>query len=239
MTKTDMNCVALITARGGSKRLPRKNVLPLAGRPLISWSIKAALEAKHVRRVIVSTDDQEIAEVSRSAGAEVPFMRPTELAGDRSSHYGVVEHAINWIEEDESRLPDVVLLLQPTSPLRTAEDIDGLLDRMKDERADSAFTVSPARDHPAYLFRLDEQQRASPFMPIPAGYMRSQDMEPLYRVNGAGYALRPETFRQRDKVLGDRPVAYIMPEERSIDIDNELDFLIAAVLLERFGGGRT
>ncbi|MDP9592423.1 UNVERIFIED_ORG: CMP-N-acetylneuraminic acid synthetase [Shinella zoogloeoides] len=227
-----MNCVALITARGGSKRLPRKNILPLGGEPLIAWSIKAALSACNVRRVVVSTDSEEIATISRQAGAEVPFLRPDNLSGDKSSHYDVVKHAVDWLEEDEGSLPSEVVLLQPTSPLRSSEDIDGLLELMQSEGADSAFCVSPVEVHPAYFYRLNEHHQASLLLPRPPGYMRSQDLEPLYRENGAGYALRPETLRQRDRILGPDPVAYVMPVERSIDIDNELDFFLATALLE-------
>jgi CMP-N-acetylneuraminic acid synthetase len=230
-----MSCVALITARGGSKRLPRKNILPLRGVPLITWSIKAALKARNVRRVLVSTDSEEIATISRHAGAEIPFLRPASLSGDRSSHYDVVKHAIDWLEQDEGSVPSEVLLLQPTSPLRSSEDIDGLLELMRSEDADSAFCVSKVDAHPAYFYRLNERHRASLLLPRPPGYMRSQDLEPLYRENGAGYALRPKTFRQRSTILGTDPVAYVMPTERSIDIDNELDFVLAAALLEFAG----
>lgn len=227
-----MDCVALITARGGSKRLPRKNILPFGGKPLIAWSIDAALRARHVRRVIVSTDSEEIADISRQAGAEVPFLRPDSLSGDRSSHYDVVKHAIEWLERDEGRLPHHLVLLQPTSPLRSSEDIDQLIDLMLQEKADSAFCVSPVEAHPAYFYRINEHHRASLLLPRPPGYMRSQDLEPLYRENGAGYVLRPHTFLQREKILADNPVAHVMPPERSIDIDNELDFFLATALLE-------
>jgi len=230
--KTTMpDCIALVTARGGSKRLPRKNALPLAGIPLVSWSIKAALEAKSVRRVIMSTDDAELMNISAAAGAEVPFVRPTEHSGDTSNHYGVVAHALDWIEANEGKLPQFVILLQPTSPLRTAEDIDGLIMLVEQRGGDSGFAVSPVETHPAYIFRLDHNLKATPLIPRGADYIRSQDLEPLFRENGAGYVFRPATFRQRQTILGQEPLAYIMPAERSIDVDTELDFAIAAALI--------
>ena len=129
--------VCIITARGGSKSIPRKNVLPLGGKPVIAWSIEAALQSPSVSRVIVSTDDEEIAEVSREWGAEVPFMRPAELAGDDTPHLAVMLHAIRWLESDQGTLPEFILLLQPTSPLRTSEDIEAAVRIAVEQNADS------------------------------------------------------------------------------------------------------
>lgn len=229
------HCVALITARGGSKRLPRKNALPLAGLPLIAWTIKAALEAETINRVMVSTDDPELMEISAKAGAEVPFRRPQELSGDKSNHYDVVEHALTWLEQDEGRPPDMVVLLQPTSPLRNGADIDGLVRLVDNANADSGFTVGPVQTHPAHVFRVDESSRATPLYSRGEGYVRTQDLEPLYCENGAAYVIRPPTFRTRSTILGECPVAHIMPPERSIDIDTALDLAIAAALIDKRG----
>jgi CMP-N-acetylneuraminic acid synthetase len=218
-------CVALVTARGGSKRLPRKNALPLAGQPLIAWSIAAASNAQCISRIIVSTDDAELAEIAKAAGAEVPFVRPPALSGDTSSHYDVISHAIDWLASEKARLPDMMVLLQPTSPLRIGSDIDGLVGLVDQEIADSGFTVG-----------LNENHVATALYPRGDGYVRTQDLEPLYAENGAAYAIRPTSFRARSRVLGDHPVAYVMPPERSIDIDTALDFAIAAALIEQRGG---
>jgi len=231
------DCVALITARGGSKRVPGKNVRDLAGRPLIAWTVAAALGAKMIRRTIVSTDSDEIATAAREAGAEVPFLRPPALSGDLSPHYDVVAHALDWIERDEGALPNFLCLLQPTSPLRTSADIDGTIGQMIATDADCAIAVSPARSHPAHLYRLAGNGLAEPYLPPAEGYQRSQDLEQLYQVNGAVYVLRPETFRQRDGVLSEHPALYIMPSERSIDIDEEWEFAIAEALMKRGAGG--
>ena len=224
--------VALVTARGGSKRLPRKNALLLGGRPLLAWSIEAALNAAGVRRVIMSTDDPELMQLARDAGAEVPFVRPADLSGDKSSHYDVVRHAIEWVRRDEGGLPEMVVLLQPTSPFRTHEDIDGLIDLMDNSGADSGFSVSSVESHPNYIYRLDEQGVATPLVEGRAGYVRSQDLEPFFQENGACYAMRPKTLLERLSIIGPNSVGYVMPAERSVDIDTELDFVIAAALFE-------
>jgi CMP-N-acetylneuraminic acid synthetase len=229
-----IDCVALVTARGGSKRVPGKNTRLLAGKPLIAWSVEAGLRAQAIRRVIVSTDNDDIAQAARKAGGEVPFLRPAELAGDLSSHYGVIAHALDWLERDEARLPEFLCLLQPTSPLRTSADIDAIVKLAVDTGADSAFAVTRVATHPAYMYRIGKNSAAEPYLPLQPGYVRSQDLEPLYYVNGAAYVLRPATFRNRSAALSENPVAYIMPPERSVDIDEEHDFILA----ESLAGGR-
>ncbi len=223
------DCVALVTARGGSKRLPGKNIRQLGGRPLIAWSIAAALKSLHVRRVIVSTDCVEIAEAARQAGGEVPFLRPPELSGDHAAHHDVVAHAVDWLERDEGRLPEFLCLLQPTSPLRSASDIDATLDLIIETEADCAFAVSSVTTHPALMYRLDGP-KASPYLPPREGYVRTQDLDPLYYVNGAVYVVRPSSFRERSTLLSQHPVAYVMNHERAVDIDHEWDFRLAEIL---------
>lgn len=216
--------IALVTGRGGSKRLPGKNVRSLAGKPLIAWSVEAGLQARSIHRVIVSTDDAAIAEAANRAGAETPFMRPEHLSGDHASHAGVIAHALDWYLETEGDDPEFMCLLQPTSPLRTGADIDALMALVQESGADCGVAMSPARVHPAYMYSLTDDHRAKPFLPPASGYQRSQDLEPAYFVNGAAYVLRPETFRKRNTVLSSDLIAYVMPEERSIDIDEERDF---------------
>ncbi|UYO40503.1 acylneuraminate cytidylyltransferase family protein [Rhodopseudomonas palustris] len=233
-----MNCIALITARGGSKRLPGKNVMAFAGRPLIHWSCEAADAASTVRRMIVSTDSVEIAAAARAAGAEVPFRRPAELSGDISSHYDVIAHALDWIEADEGALPDYLCLLQPTSPLRTGADIDGTVALVADGGGDSAFSVSPVAIHPELMYRLGDDGSARHFLPPVEGYRRGQDMEPLFHVNGAVYVIRPHIFRQRRTVVSPDALGYVMPPQRSADIDDETDFVCAEALMLRFQSAR-
>lgn len=233
-----MNCIALITARGGSKRLPGKNVMRFAGRPLIHWSCEAAQAATAVRRTIVSTDSAEIAACARASGAEAPFLRPDALSGDTSSHYDVIAHALDWIEADERALPDFLCLLQPTSPLRTGEDIDGTVGLAVHAGADSAFSISPVTVHPEIMYRLGDDGIAGRFLPPVEGYRRGQDMEQLFYVNGGVYVIRPETFRQRRTVVSPNALGYVMPPRRSADIDDETDFVCAEALMTRYQSAR-
>jgi len=225
--------VALLTARGGSKRLPRKNVLPFGGKPLIAWSIEAALAAPSVSRTIVSTDDPEIGATALQAGAEVPFVRPTALANDDSSHYDVVAHALTWLEEQGGGLPRRCLLLQPTTPLCTSADIEAIIALAERTGAESLVSVTAARHHPILCRKIDPAGRLQPLLPTPSGYLRTQDLEPAYVLNGALYLFRPAAFRARTQVLAPDPIPYVMPPERSFDIDDELDWACAEAALAR------
>jgi len=227
------DCVAIITARGGSKRLPDKNIKPLGGKPLIAWSVAAALGATSIRRTIVSTDDARIGDAARAAGAEVPFERPAELATDGAGHLEVLRHAIDWLEQDEGRCPELICLLQPTSPLRLAEDIDGAVAVQLSTGADCVVSMCKVSKHPAIMYQLDASGAAAAFYSGDSGKFRSQDYLDLYYLNGAIYVLRTDAFRARNRVLSDAPQAYVMPAERSVDIDDELDFVVAEALVAR------
>lgn len=212
--------------------------MAFAGRPLIHWSCEAAQAAGAVRRTIVSTDSAEIAAAARASGAEVPFMRTVALAGDTSSHYDVIAHALDWIEADEGALPDYLCLLQPTSPLRMGADIDGTAALVAERGGDSAFSMSPVGVHPELMYRLGDDGTTRHFLPPVEGYRRGQDMEPLFHVNGAVYVIRPHGFRQRRTVVSPGALGYVMPPERSADIDDETDFVCAEALMKRFQAAR-
>jgi CMP-N,N'-diacetyllegionaminic acid synthase len=224
--------LALIPARGGSKGLPQKNILPCAGRPLIAHTIVAALGARpRVRRVVVSTDDIAIADVSRQAGAEVPFMRPQELAGDVTQSIDVVLHALSWFDKNESWQPEWLLLLQPTSPLRTTEDILKAVDAAAcDSKADSVISVvNFEKFHPLYARKIVDGA-LQPFLPC-APVSRRQELDPVYGNNGAIYLTRTRTIIREVSLYGGRSIPYVMPPERSLDIDNEFDLRLASFLL--------
>jgi CMP-N,N'-diacetyllegionaminic acid synthase len=218
--------LAVITARGGSKGLPGKNIRPLGGRPLIAWSIWAAKESQVVDRVIVSTDDPAIAEAARAAGGEVPFMRPEELARDDTPSEPVVLHALAELEEGY----DYVVLLQPTSPFRRAEDIDNAVRLCQQMRAAACVAVSLAKQSPWWTFTLDEESRLSRILPEIPG-RRRQDMPKVYYPNGAVFVAEAARFRAQPTFYPEDIVGYPMPPERALDIDTKLDFLIAETML--------
>lgn len=221
----------MVTARGGSKGLPGKNVRSLAGKPLIVWSIEAALGSVGVSRVLVSTDDPEIAEIARVAGAEVPFLRPPELSRDESPHIDVVEHAIHWLEADVGSAPEYLLLLQPTSPLRTTGDIDASLEIARDGGAPAVVGVTEPHPHPLKTYRVVADGSLVPFIESPIAYKRRQDLPVALAENGAIYLNRCDSLLALRTFVppGARP--YVMPPERSVDIDSPLDFALAELIL--------
>ncbi len=211
--------LTIITARGGSKGVPGKNIMPIAGRPLIQWSIDAARKSHHVDRLILSSDDEAIIEVARSAGCDVPFIRDASLATDEASSMDVVADALR-------RVPghDIVVLLQPTSPLRTAADIDGALTRLVESGAPACVSVREAEDHPYWTFRLDSAGRLARFAELDSGVpQRRQDLPPAWCLNGAVYAARIDWFMNTRTFLSDETVGFPMPADRSLDIDTFTD----------------
>jgi N-acylneuraminate cytidylyltransferase/CMP-N,N'-diacetyllegionaminic acid synthase len=203
----------------------------VGGKPLIAWTIDAALKSKSVKRVLVSTDDEEIAQISRQWGAEVPFMRPVELAQDNSPHLPVVMHAIDWVNAHESTGFEQIVLLQPTSPLRTAEDIDNALNLLQEKNADSVVSVSEAHSHPFLVRQVSEDGRLQDFMPTPSGYLARQNLPPVYAINGAVYVVRRDVLMEQQTFYTNRTYAYLMPTERSLDIDTPWDLHLANLIL--------
>lgn len=216
--------LAVVTARGGSKGLPGKNLLPFRGAPLIAWTIRAAQAAPSIDRLILSSDDVEIMETARSLGCEAPFRRAADLANDTAASIDVLLDAAD-------RVPgyDIVVLLQPTSPLRTADDIEATLALMAESGAPGALSVSEAPCHPYLIFQRDGAGRLAPFVEKPAELSwRRQDLPPAWRVNGAVYAADVGWLRsERTLCKAGETAAYEMPVERSIDIDTLEDLLAA------------
>lgn len=207
--------LGLIAARGGSKGVPGKNILVIGGRPLIQWSIDAARASRYIDRLILSSDDAAIMDVARSAGCEVPFRRDAALASDDASAIDVVADAL-------TRVPgyDIVVLLQPTSPLRIAADIDGAIELLVSSGAGACVTVREAEEHPYWMFRLGDDGRLFRFAE-PAGGMplRRQDLPPAWSLNGAVYVAGCEWFLKNRTFLSPATVGYSMPADRSLDID--------------------
>lgn len=223
--------LAIIPARGGTKRLPRKNILDLAGKPLIAWSIEAALGSKYIDSVIVSTDDTEIAKISIEYGAEVPFIRPNELATDESSSVSVVLHAINMLKEKREEY-EYTLLLQPTSPLRTTENIDKSIELLSSSYSDALVSVCEVEHNPLWSNTLPQDDDFSNFLDHSIMNKRSQDMKQYYRLNGAIYlCLNKRLFEEKTFFIKDKIIAYKMSQEESVDIDNKVDFCLASCLI--------
>ena len=221
-----MKTFALIPARGGSKGIPRKNVLPIAGKPLMAWTIEAALRSRLLDAVVVSTEDAEIAEVAQRAGAQVPFMRPRELAQDDTPGIDPVFHAL-------AQLPgfDAVLLLQPTSPLRQTADIDDCLRMARQASLASIVSVSEPDTHPCWTYRLTADGTLAPLIDGAAA-IRRQDLPPVYAVNGALYFANAAWLQKSRRLVNAETRAFIMPRERSVDIDTPLDWRFAEMLLK-------
>lgn len=223
-----MKLLALIPARGGSKGIPRKNIKILAGRPLIGWSIEAARQASCVDGILVSTEDEEVAEVARALGAEVPFLRPMDLAADDTPGIAPVLHAIEQIPDF-----DWVLLLQPTSPLRSAGDIDGIVRYCMDYGAPAAVAVCEVSNHPYWMYQRDDANRLQPLIPGRPEITRRQDLPPAYALNGALYLARTDWLLDRQGFLGPETLGYVMPPERSVDLDTPQDWRWAEYLIEQ------
>lgn len=211
--------LALIPARGGSKGIPQKNIVTLGDRPLLAWTIEAARGSAHIDRVVLSSDDDAIIDVARQHGCEAPFKRDASLSGDAAATMDVVLDALD-------RLPgfDWIVLLQPTSPLRTAADIDGCIAAMTAVQAPAAVSVRPAEDHPYLVFQTDAQGRMRRFAaPQEGASLRRQDLPPAWALNGAVYVARVDWLRDQRNFLSADTVAYPMPAQRSVDIDTPND----------------
>lgn len=229
--------LGVILARGGSKTVPRKNLRPLAGRPLIAYTLQAARESARLTRVICSTDDADIAALARQAGIEVPFVRPAVLAGDDTPSLPVVQHAVRALEQEGYRA-DVVVLLQPTSPLRRAADIDAAVDLLLSSGADSVVSVVEVPHHfnPVSVLRI-EDGRLVPYLPGEGvRVLRRQDKPQVWARNGAAiYVTRREVLLDEGTFFGRDCRPLVMNREDSVDIDDETDLVIAEALLERRG----
>ncbi|GKX51178.1 acylneuraminate cytidylyltransferase family protein [Budvicia aquatica] len=224
--------IAIIPARGGSKRLPDKNIKILAGKPLIVWTIEAALESRLFDLVVVSTDSQVIADVAIKSGAIVPYLRPAALASDTSTTNDVVRHMVEWIESNHDVVSQVTLL-QPTSPLRDANDIKEAMTVYENKEAQSIISVC-ALEHPLqYCNRLPENLSMNGFIPITSN-QRSQDLEPYYRVNGAIYIFNRKYVGSLSDIYSQRSFAYIMDKVKSVDIDDEFDFKMAEFIVSAY-----
>ena len=223
----DKKLLAIIPARGASKRLPRKNILDLSGKPLVAWTIEAALGSKYIDRVVVSTDDQEIANIAKKYGADIPFIRPSELATDQTTSVDVVLHLLNQLEKIEDKY-DYVILLQPTSPLRTAKNIEEAIKLLRTKNSDAVISVCESEHPPLWCNTLPDDMSMDNFLDASVKNKRSQDLPKQYRINGAIYISSVKKLRKENSFfLTNNCIAYIMNQNVSIDIDTVDDFDLA------------
>jgi len=222
---------ALIPARGGSKRLPRKNVKLLGHKPLIAWSIKPAITSKYIDRVVVSTDDEEIKQVSEQYGAEVPFLRPEHLSNDHASSFDVIKHAIGFLKLDQPN--ELIVLLQPTSPLRLVSELNTALESFIAKNAKGVVSVSETEHSPMWSNTLPENGCMSDFIRPEVLGKRSQDLPKFFRLNGSIYIYETLALLEKGSVFFDENVyGFETSLETSVDIDTALDFLTAEMLIK-------
>ena len=227
-----MSVIAFIFARGGSKGLPGKNIRPLGGKPLIAWSIDQAKAVKRIDRVIISTDSEEIAAVARQYGAEVPFMRPAELARDNSPEWLAWRHALTCLLETEGKLPEVMLSLPATAPLRLPIDIENSLDKYSVGDVDMVITVTDAHRSPYFnMVKSNDDGTVGLVIPPPSAIARRQDAPQVFDMTTVTYVARPEFVMTHNSLFEGRIRAVHVPVERAIDIDTLLDFQFAESLL--------
>ena len=221
--------LAIIPARGGSKGLPNKNILPLGDHPLIAWSINAANKSKYVDRCIISTDEKNIALISKQYGGEVPFLRPPQLSSDTANSKDVILHAIQTIKEKYN----IIILLQPTSPLRNSIDIDKALELMEQKNANALVSMVSLKHPIEWTSRLTSDLHIPDLINFSSKKTRRQDFQERFELNGAIYISNSEAFINEETFITNETIAYIMPPERSIDIDNKFDYDLATFLLKK------
>lgn len=234
-----MRVIGIITARGGSKGVPRKNLAQLSGRSLLSYTAESALESSRLDRVIVSTDDEEIAEEARQCGIETPFMRPAELAQDNTPTLPVLQHAAEWLEQHDEHY-DAICLLQPTHPFRRGADIDACIDLLDTSGADAVVTIARVPDeynpHWAYFMDTDGELKLSTgeSTPIP----RRQDLPAAYHREGSVYVMRRDVLMNQNSLYGNRLMGLLVDSEGRVNIDTPADLEQAKVVLSQQGSGR-
>ncbi len=231
--------LGVITARGGSKGIPKKNIKELHGKPLLAYTIEAAQKSAGLARTILSTDSEEIAGVGASLGCEVPFLRPASISGDTATSLMAIQHALSWIAEHEGRSYDYVMILQPTSPFRLAADIDATIALAEEKDADSVMSMVELVDFaPKKLKRISPDGRISPLLEEEGSFssMRQEDGG-IYKRNAAIYLTKVACI-MNGNLFGDMSYAYIMPPERSLDINHVLDFEYAEFLMRTLSDSR-
>jgi len=222
-----MRSIAIIPARGGSKAIPRKNIKILFGKPLIAYIIETALNVKELDRVIVSTEDSEIAKIAKKYGAEIPFIRPKELAKDETPTLPVLQHAVKYLEEKEDYIPDIIVLLYATFPLLKPEKVSHAIKMIKEDGFDSVISVIKDKGH----YWIEEEKKFTRL--YPKIVENRQLVKPLFKENGAIYACKKDLLMEKNEIVGGKIGFLVMKKENSVDINEQMDFELAEFLLKR------
>lgn len=229
-----MKIIGTICARGGSKGVPKKNIRKLAGKPLIAYTIETALKWNKLDKVIVSTEDKEIAKISKEYGAEIPFMRPAELAADTAAKLSVIQHAVKFCEKEYNTKYDVIVDLDPTAPIRKISDLDNALNKFLNSDADVLYSVCRARRSPYFnMAELDENSYAHLSKPLKKEIIRRQDSPEVYDMNASIYIFRRVFLLTTDSIHSGKSIIYVMDDISAFDIDREIDFQFIEFLLEK------
>lgn len=227
--------LAVIPARGGSKGIPRKNIIDLCGKPLIAYTIESARKSKYIDDVIVSTDDEEIKDISKKYKAEVPFLRPAELSDSNAKSIDVVLHTVDFMKK-HNRNYDYVILLQPTSPLRDSEDIDNAIIKLLDSSFESLVSVCETTENPV-LMRTIENNHLKQIISFDSSNVRRQEFPKFYIYNGAIYINTVSMLYKEEKFIDDKTMPFIMDNNKSIDIDNIIDLKLAGIIIGEKSNG--
>ena len=233
-----MNILGIIPARGGSKELPRKNLLKLGDKTLMELAIDSANQSTLLTRTIVSTEDDEIFQNAEKAGGDLPFIRPVELAQDESSNISVMQHAVNWLLHEEEWEAEIVVILQPTTPFRTGVHIDGVIDLMVKTGSDAAISIKRPQYPPHWMMKLDNDNKLSSLLDGGNRFLRRQDTPQVFQPAGSVYAMKKELLFSLDHTLlpvGDTR-GYLISDEDAINIDSELDYKLAKSIWEQKWG---
>lgn len=226
-----MRVLGVIPARGGSKGLPKKNIMKLGDKPLIAWSIDTALKSTLIDKVIVSTDCIEISDIAKKYGAKVPFIRPSELASDTATSKDVLLHTVEYFQSEKERY-DYIVLLQPTTPFRKAEDIDAMINKAIDSDVDMVVSVTETTSNPYYVL-FEEDGAGLLKKSKEATFTRRQDCPNVYEYNGSIYVIKTSALLDQDTLMLDKVIKYEMDKFHSVDIDDQFDFDYAKFLLEK------
>ncbi len=232
-----MNILGITLARGGSKGVKQKNIKDLCGKPLIQYTIDEVLKSKYIKEYIVSTDDQDIAQISQSLGAEVPFMRPNKFSTDDASSVSALQHAVSFMEEKENKTYDLIVEVMCTNPLKIIDDIDGCIKKIIDTEADSVIAVHELEDHHPARIKMIIEDKICDFLPEP-NEARRQDLKPkAYIRSGSIYCMKRDyLMNQNLRYGGNNSRPYILPNDRAVNVDTYIDFMVCELLISQKNG---